>query len=467
MEEKMDNFDIIIIGSGPGGYVAAIRAAQLGKKLAVVEDKHLGGICLNWGCIPTKALLRSAELFADMKNAARFGIKAENVQADFPKVIQRSRQVADRLSKGVGFLFKKNNITVLEGRGKILNNNKVEVTNSAGEISEYAAKNIIIATGARARSFPNMPIDHEKIITYKEALASEEQPESIAIIGAGAIGVEFAYFFRTLGSQVTIIEMLPQLLPIEDAESSAELTRSFKKSGIKVLTDTKVISVSRNGEKVDVLYENKAKETLLSVDKTLVAVGVQGNIENLGLEEMGIDLNRGWIKVDGYMQTNVEGIYAIGDVAGAPWLAHVASAEGIKAVEHIAGLDTKPMNYDNIPGCTYAHPQVASIGLTEAKAREIHGDILVGKMPFRAVGKSLALGDQDGFVKLIAHPETKKLLGAHIVGPEATELLGELGLARSAGLSAESLLHTIHAHPTLSEAIMEAAADIFGEAIHI
>ena len=463
----MNNFDIIIIGSGPGGYVAAIRAAQLGEKIAVVEDKHLGGICLNWGCIPTKALLRSAELFADMKNAARFGIHADNVQADFPKVIQRSRQIADRLSKGVGFLFKKNNITMLEGRGKILNNHKVEVTNSAGEKSEYAAKNIIIATGARARTFPNMPIDHEKIITYKEALASEDQPASIAIIGAGAIGVEFAYFFRTLGSQVTIIEMLPQLLPIEDAESSAELTRSFKKSGIKVLTDTKVISVNRNGEKVDVLYENKGKETLLSVDKTLIAVGVQGNIENLGLEEMGIELNRGWIKVDGYMQTNVQGIYAIGDVAGAPWLAHVASAEGIKAVEHIARLDTKPMNYDNIPGCTYAHPQVASIGLTEAKARERYGDILIGKMPFRAIGKSLALGNQDGFVKLIAHPETKKLLGAHIVGPEATELLGELGLARSAELTAENLLHTIHAHPTLSEAIMEAAADIFGEAIHI
>lgn len=463
----MNHFDIIIIGSGPGGYVAAIRAAQLNQKVAVVEDKHVGGICLNWGCIPTKALLRSAELFNDMKNADRFGISAESISADYPKIIQRGRQVADRLSKGVGFLFKKNNITLLEGRGKITAANTVQVTDSSGNSSDYSAKNIIIATGARAKTFPNMAVDHEKIITYKEALASEEQPASIVIVGAGAIGVEFAYFFRSLGSQVTIIEMLPQLLPIEDVDSSAELTRSFKKSGIKVLTDTKVDEIIRNGSSVNVSYTKGEKTETVAVDKVLIAVGVQGNIENIGLEERGVELQRGWIKTDEYMQTNVAGIYAIGDVAGPPWLAHVASAEGIKAVEHIAGKNPKPMNYDNIPGCTYAHPQVASIGLTEAKAREHYGDVLIGKMPFRAVGKSLALGDQDGFVKLIVDKDSKKLLGAHIVGPEATELLAELGLARSADITADTLLHTIHAHPTLSEAIMEAAADVFGEAIHI
>jgi len=462
------DFDLIVIGSGPGGYVAAVRASQLGKKVAVVERDRLGGICLNWGCIPTKALLKSAEMYSNLKRANSFGITTENISLDFPEIIKRSRQIADRMAKGVQFLFKQNNVISFSGTGRFIDKNKVAVLdNSNNKMNELTAKNVIIATGARSRSIPGVEIDGEKVISSKEAMSLERLPESMIVIGAGAIGVEFAYFYHTLGCEVTIVEMLPTLLPIEDSEITDVLLRSFKKAKMKIHVDTLVKKVEKDNDCVRVIIESNGETTELEAQITLMAIGVQGNYEGIGLEDAGVELEKGYIKVDEYFQTNVKNIYAIGDVIGPPWLAHVASAEGITAAEKIAGMDVQPINYNNIPGCTYCHPQVASIGLTEAKAAEQGFELKIGKFPFVASGKSLALGERDGLVKLIFDAKTDALLGAHIIHAEATELIGELAVVKSTGVTAHELIKTIHAHPTLSEAIMEAAAAAYGEAIHV
>ena len=462
------DFDLIVIGSGPGGYVAAVRASQLGKKVAVVERDRLGGICLNWGCIPTKALLKSAEMYSNLKRANSFGITTENISLDFPEIIKRSRQIADRMAKGVQFLFKQNNVISFSGTGRFIDKNKVAVLdNSNNKMNELTAKNVIIATGARSRSIPGVEIDGEKVISSKEAMSLERLPESMIVIGAGAIGVEFAYFYHTLGCEVTIVEMLPTLLPIEDSEITDVLLRSFKKAKMKIHVDTLVKKVEKDNDCVRVIIESNGETTELEAEIALMAIGVQGNFEGIGLEDAGVEIEKGDIKVDEYFQTNVKNIYAIGDVIGPPWLAHVASAEGITAAEKIAGMDVQPINYNNIPGCTYCHPQVASIGLTEAKAAEQGFELKIGKFPFVASGKSLALGERDGLVKLIFDAKTDALLGAHIIHAEATELIGELAVVKSTGVTAHELIKTIHAHPTLSEAIMEAAAAAYGEAIHV
>jgi dihydrolipoamide dehydrogenase len=461
-------FDLVIIGSGPGGYVTAVRAAQLNMKVAVVERDRLGGICLNWGCIPTKALLKSADVYSTIQNASSFGIQVDNATFDFAAVIKRSRQIADRMAKGVQFLFKQNNVAHFSGSGRLVDKNKVAIVDESGNVSnELTAKHIIIATGARPRSIPSVKIDGKKVISSKEAMSLEKIPESMIVIGAGAIGVEFAYFYHVFGCQVTILEMLPNLLPIEDKEITDVLLRSFRKYRMKILTSSLVKSVSTANDSVKVTIESAGEETELEAEVALMAIGVQGNYEGLGLEDLGIAVERGYIKVDKSFQTNIENVYAIGDIIGPPWLAHVASAEGINCVEKIAGLEVHPIDYNNIPGCTYCHPQVASIGLTEEKAREQGFDIKFGRFPFVASGKSIALGERDGLVKLIFDAKTDKLLGAHIIHVEATELIGELAVVKSNGVTAHELIKTVHAHPTLSEAIMEAAAAAYGEAIHV
>ena len=463
-----EQYDLVIIGSGPGGYVAAIRAGQLGLKTAVVERAEIGGVCLNWGCIPTKALLHSAGLLQEMKESKKFGIIAPEVSVDFAAMVKNSRMVANRLSKGVEFLFKKNKVTTIRGNGKILAKGKVEVTAEDKSKKVVEAKNIIVATGARPRAIPGIEFDGKKIISSKEALVLPDLPKSMVIIGAGAIGVEFAYFYSTLGTKVTLVEMLPHILPIEDKEVVDVVAKSFKRAGIDILTDTKVDKVSKNDKTVQVSVSSKDGKKDLTAEMALVAIGVQGNIENIGLESVGIKIDRGFIQVDKQtLRTNVSGIYAIGDIIGPPWLAHVASAEGIAAVEAIAGKHYVPVDYDNIPGCTYCQPQVASLGLTEEKAREKGYDIKVGKFPFLASGKSLAMGHSEGFAKLIFDAKYGELLGAHIVGAEATELLAELGVAKTLETTADEIFNTIHAHPTLSEVIKEAAEDAYGMAIHI
>lgn len=464
----VSKFDLVIIGSGPGGYVAAIRASQLGKKTAVVEKENVGGICLNWGCIPTKALLKSAEVFATVIEAKKFGVNVNEVNMDFEAIIKRSRQIAARMSKGVQFLFKKNNITVFSGKGKLVSGNKIAVTNDVDEsIEEIEADSIIFATGARPRSIPGIKIDGKKIISSREAMSLEKMPKSMIVIGAGAIGVEFAYFYQTLGCQVTIVEMLPSLLPIEDKEITDILARSFQKLRAKAFTGSTVKQVKSSGNEVLVTIEFNGEVQEISAELALMAIGVQGNIEGIGLEETGIEVNRGYIKVDKNYQTNIPNIYAIGDVIGPPWLAHVASAEGISVAEKLAGLTVKPINYDAIPGCTYCKPQIASVGLTEEKALEQGFEIKVGRFPFVANGRSLAAGESEGLVKLIYDARTNKLLGAHIIHAEATELIGELSVVKSLGISGHDLIKTVHAHPTLSESIMEAAAAAYGEAVHI
>ncbi len=463
-----ENFDLIVIGSGPGGYVAAIRASQLGMNVAVIEREHVGGICLNWGCIPTKALMKSAETYSTLKQANKFGFSVENFSFDFSAIIKRSRQLASRMSKGVQFLFKKNNITVYAGTGKLITRDKVAVADPSGEITdELTAKKIIIATGARPRSIPGIEIDRKRIITSKEAMSLEKMPESMIVIGAGAIGVEFAYFYQTLGCQVTLVEMLPTILPIEDKEITDILERSFKKYKSRVHTNSMVKSVVPEGDNVKVTIESEGESRELEAELALMAIGVQGNIEGLGLEELEIEADRGYIKVDDSFQTNIENIYAIGDIIGPPWLAHVASAEGINAVEKMAGLDVKPIDYGSIPGCTYCKPQVASIGLTEEKAIEQGYSLKIGRFPFVANGRSLAAGESEGLVKLIFDENSNKLLGAHIIHAEATELIGELSVIKTLGIEGHDLIKTIHAHPTLSEAIMEAAAAAYEEAIHV
>lgn len=463
------NFDVVVIGSGPGGYVAAIRAHQLGMKVAIVERDRLGGVCLNWGCIPTKALLKNAEYMNFLSHAGDFGFGIEKVTVDFPRVIQRSREVADANSSGVNFLMKKNSVTVFNGSGFIPRQGVVEVRDADDKVIEtLTAKNIMIATGARPRTFPGIEVDGERVITSTEAMLQKEVPGSMIIIGAGAIGVEFAYFYNAFGTKVSIIEMQPNIMPVEDEDCSKEVARAFKKRKIDILTETRVISARRAGDGVEVVIENKkGEQKTLNADLALNAVGVTGNVENLGLEGLGVVVERGHIKVDRFMRTNVEGIYAIGDVVGAPWLAHIASHEGIVAMEHMAGHPTHGMDYDNFPGCTYCQPQVASVGLTEKKAREMGYDVKIGKFPFKASGKARAIGETDGFVKLVIDGKYGEILGGHIVGAEATEMIAEICTARAAEATAETLMHTIHAHPTLSEGVMEAAADAYGEALNI
>ena len=457
-------YNVIIIGGGPGGYVAAIRAAQLGKKVAVVEANHLGGICLNWGCIPTKALLKNAEVYELVKNAKKYGIEVGDVTVNWEKMIKRSRDVAKRLSKGIEFLIKKNKIDYISARGKLLGNGKVETTDADGKITEISADNIIIATGARAKYFPGMEPDGNQVITYKEAMIPERQPKSLVIIGAGAIGVEFAHFYHTFGTEVTLIEALPNILPVEDEDISVELGKLFKKRKMNILTNTMVDKIEKSKSKVKVHLKDGE---IIEAEKALIAVGVKGNVEDLGLEECSISVEKGWIKVNGYLQTSQSNVYAIGDVAGPPWLAHKASAEGIIAAEHSAGLKPEPMKYDNIPGCTYCHPEVASVGLTEKAAKEKGYEIKIGNFPFRGLGKSMAVGDTDGFVKVIYDAKYGEMLGCHIIGAEATNLITEAVIARNLETTHHEVLKTIHPHPTLSEAIMEATADALGEAIHI
>ena len=457
-------YNVIIIGGGPGGYVAAIRAAQLGKKVAVVEANHLGGICLNWGCIPTKALLKNAEVYDIVKNAKKYGIEVWDVTVNWEKMIKRSRDVAKRLSKGIEFLMKKNKIDYISARGKLLGNGKVETTDADGKITEISADNIIIATGARAKYFPGMEPDGNQVITYKEAMIPERQPKSLVIIGAGAIGVEFAHFYHTFGTEVTLIEALPNILPVEDEDISVELEKLFKKRKMNILTNTMVDKIEKSKSKVKVHLKDGE---IIEAEKALIAVGVKGNVEELGLEECSISVEKGWIKVNGYLQTSQTNVYAIGDVAGPPWLAHKASAEGIIAAEHLAKLNPEPMKYDNIPGCTYCHPEVASVGLTEKAAIEKGYEVKIGNFPFRGLGKSMAVGDTDGFVKVIYDAKYGEMLGCHIIGAEATNLITEAVIARKLETTHHEVLKTIHPHPTLSEAIMEATADALGEAIHI
>jgi len=462
-----NKFNIAVIGSGPGGYVAAIRAAQLGLKVACIEKSELGGVCLNWGCIPTKSLIKSAEVWRNVQSLDRFGISCENPQLDFPKVVQRSRQVAERLSKGVEFLFKKNQITVFDGFGHFKDKNTIDLLNSDGTVSsEIVANSIIIATGARTRSIPGVEIDGERVISSHEAMILPEVPKSIVIIGAGAIGVEFAYIFQSFGSEISIIEMLPRLLPVEDEDISRELTRSFKKQRIGIFTDTKVENIITEESSVEVVIDTNGSKRKISAECSLIAIGVRGNIENIGLEKIDVETVNGWIKVNDNYETNVPGVYAIGDVIGNPCLAHVASAEGIHAVEKIAGHNPQPVNYRAIPGCTYCQPQVASVGLTEKRAAEEGYELKIGKFHFRANGKSLTSGEIDGFVKVIFDSNTDRLIGAHIIGNEATELITELTLAITNKMAFNELKNSINAHPTLSETVKEAIEDAYGEAIH-
>jgi dihydrolipoamide dehydrogenase len=461
------NYDLIIIGSGPGGYVAAIRSAQLKLKTALIEEDKLGGICLNWGCIPTKALLKSAELYSMLKHSKEYGLTVENLSFDFSKIIERSRKVAETNSKGVEFLMKKNNIDVIHGRGKIKGPSQVEVESKDGKTSDLSAKHIIVATGGRPRTIPGVEIDGDKVIEYKKAMTLSKRPDSMIIIGAGAIGIEFAYFYNQLGTEITIVEMLDSILPIEDNEITAILTKSFKRNKINMHISTKVEAVKKTKSGVEVTISQNGKKELLKADMALMAIGIQGNIENLGMEEMGISVEKGFIKVNQWYETNIKGIYAIGDITGPPLLAHIASHEGIICVEKIAGIATNPLDYESIPGCTYCQPQVASIGKTEEKAKEAGYELNIGRFPYTASGKARAIGERDGLVKLIFDKKYGELLGAHIIGAEATELIAELGIAKSLETTPVEILKTIHAHPTLSEMIMEAAGDAIGEAIHI
>jgi len=461
------SYDIIVLGSGPGGYVAAIRAAQLGMKVGIIEKENLGGICLNWGCIPTKALLKSAQVYEYLKHVDEYGLKAEAIDKDFEKVVARSRSVAENMSKGVAFLLKKNKIDVIDGFGKLLAGKKIEVTDKAGEKIIYAAQNIIIATGARSRELPHIPIDGKKVIGYREALSLTTQPKSMIVMGSGAIGVEFAYFYNSMGTAVTIVEYLPNLVPLEDKDVSRAFARSLKKSKINIMTTAEVTAVDTSGKGVKATVKTKKGEQILEADLLLSAVGIKTNIENIGLEEVGIITDRDKIVVNDFYQTSVSGYYAIGDVVSGPALAHVASAEGITCVEKIAGLATDTIDYENIPGCTYAQPEIASVGYTEAQAIEKGFDIKVGKFPFTASGKAKAAGTPDGFVKVIFDAKYGEWLGCHMIGAGVTDMIAEAVVARKLETTGHDILKTIHPHPTMSEAVMEAVADAYDEVIHL
>ncbi len=461
-------YDLIIIGSGPGGYVAAIRASQLGLKAVVVEKAELGGVCLNWGCIPTKSLLKSAQVYKYLQNSEDYGIAVEGeIKPDFEKIIKRSRNVAQNMSKGIQYLFKKNKIEQVKGSGKLTDRNKVEVTGENGEKTELSANHIILATGARSRELPGIEQDGEKIICYRKAMTLPKQPGSMLVIGSGAIGSEFAFFYASLGTKVTLVEVLPKILPLEDEDVSSQLGRSFKKMGIKVMAGATVESVDKNGDLCRVKVKTKKGEETIEAEKVLSAAGVTPNIEGIGIEETGVNIKNGKVEVDQYYRTNIEGVYAIGDIVHGPALAHVSSAEAVICVEKIAGLDPKPLRYDNIPACTYTLPEVASVGLTEKEARDEGKEIKVGKFPFTASGKASASGERDGFVKLVFDAKYGELLGAHMIGANVTEMISEAVVARNLETTGHELIKSVHPHPTMSEAIMEAAADAFDEAIHI
>lgn len=461
------SYDLVVLGSGPGGYVAAIRASQLGLKTAVVERENLGGICLNWGCIPTKALLKSAQVFEYLNHAKDYGINVKGGEADFGSVVKRSRDVADGMSKGVQFLMKKNKIDIINGTGKVKPGKKIEVTGADGKVSTVEAKHIIIATGARSRQLPNLPQDGKKIIGYREALTLPKLPKSMVVVGSGAIGSEFAYFYATMGTKVTLVEFMPNIVPVEDAEVSKQLERSFKKIGIDVMVESSVESVDTKGADCKVKIKTKAGEKVIDAEIVLSAVGIQANIENIGLEETGIATDKGKILTNPYYQTNIPGYYAIGDCVGGQALAHVASAEGIICVEKIAGHHPEPLDYNNIPGCTYCQPEIASVGMTEAKAKEAGYELKIGKFPFSASGKASAAGAKDGFVKLIFDAKYGELLGAHMIGANVTEMIAEIVAIRKLETTGHELIKTVHPHPTMSEAVMEAAAAAYGEVIHM
>ncbi len=461
------NYDLIIIGSGPGGYVAAIRASQLGLKTAIVEKSELGGVCLNWGCIPTKALLKSAQVFEYIKHAKEYGINVGESTSDFAAVVKRSRGVADAMSKGISFLLKKNKIDVIQGFGKLVSGNKVEVTDSANAKTTYEAKHIILATGARSRELPNINIDGKKVIGYREAMTLAEQPKSMVVMGSGAIGSEFAYFYNSMGTKVTLVEYLPTILPIEDADVSREITKAFKKSGITVMTGASVESVDSSGKTCKVKIKTGDLVEEVECDVVLSAVGIQTNLENLGLETVGVKTDKGKVLVDDFYATNIKGVYAIGDIVKGPALAHVASAEGIICVEKIAGHHPEPLNYGNIPGCTYTSPEVASVGMTEKAATDAGHELKIGKFPFTASGKASAAGAKEGFIKLIFDAKYGELLGAHMVGMNVTEMIAEIVVARKLETTGIEIIKSVHPHPTMSEAIMEAAAQAYGECIHL
>lgn len=461
------NFDLIVLGSGPGGYVAAIRASQLGLKTAIVEAEELGGICLNWGCIPTKALLKSAQVFEYISHASDYGITVKDATADFGSMVKRSRSVADGMSKGVQFLMKKNKIEILSGWGKIQPGKKVEVSDTNGKKTSYAADHIIIATGARARELPTLKIDNEKIIGYRKAMTLEKQPKSMVVVGSGAIGVEFAYFYNSIGTKVTIVEFMDRIVPVEDEEVSKALEKIYKKSGITVMTSSEVTKVDTKGAGCKVTVKTAKGEEVLDCEVVLSAAGVVSNLENIGLEDVGILVDKGKIQVNDYYQTNMPGYYAIGDVVPGPALAHVASAEGIICVEKIAGHHPEPLDYGNIPGCTYCSPEIASVGMTESKAKAAGYEVRIGKFPFSASGKASAAGAKDGFVKLVFDKKYGEILGAHLIGANVTEMIAEIVAIRKLETTGHELIKTVHPHPTMSEAIMEAAAAAYDEVIHL
>jgi|TARA_B110000240_G_scaffold129142_1_gene143476 dihydrolipoamide dehydrogenase len=458
----MSKYDVIVLGSGPGGYVTAIRASQLGLKTAIIEKESLGGVCLNWGCIPTKALLKSAQVFDYLKHAEDYGLSVKQYDKDFTKVVARSRNIADGMSKGVQFLLKKNKIDVLKGFGKLKPGKKVDVDGT-----QYSADHIIIATGSRSRVLPNLPQDGKKVIGYREAMTLEKQPKSMIIVGSGAIGVEFAHFYNTMGTDVTLVEFQPNLVPVEDLDVSKQFERSFKKAGIKVMTNSSVEKVDTSGKTVKATVKTKKGEEIIEADVVLSAVGIVSNIEGIGLEDVGIVADKGKIMVNDFYQTNIPGYYAIGDVTPGQALAHVASAEGITCVEKIAGMQVEAIDYGNIPGCTYATPEIASVGMTEKQAKEAGYELKVGKFPFSASGKASASGTKDGFVKVIFDAKYGEWLGCHMIGAGVTDMIAEAVLGRKLETTGHEVLKTIHPHPTMSEAVMEAVADAYGEVIHL
>ena len=461
------NYDVIVLGSGPGGYVTAIRASQLGMKTAVIEKESLGGVCLNWGCIPTKALLKSANVYEYINHAEDYGIKVSSHKADFSAVVKRSRSVAEKMSGGVQFLMKKNKIDVIMGTGKVKPGKTIEVTNEKGEKKDYTAKNIIIATGARSRQLPNLEQDGKQIIGYREAMVLPKMPKKMVIVGSGAIGVEFAYFYNAMGVDVTVVEYLPNIVPVEDIDVSKQLEKTFKKKGMNIMTNSSVEKVEKSSKGCEVHVKTKKGMETLNCDVVLSAVGIQPNIENIGLEETGIVVDAGKIVVNDYYETNIPGYFAIGDVVPGQALAHVASAEGITCVEKIAGQNPEPIDYNNIPGCTYCSPEVASVGMTEKAAKEAGYDLKVGKFPFSASGKASAAGHNDGFIKLIFDAKYGELLGGHMIGANVTEMIAEIVALRKLETTGHELIKTIHPHPTMSEAVMEAAAAAYDEVIHI